>query len=321
MRNRGAGDRTKTIMKAGGNRSAGFTIVETMIVLVVSAALLATGMYFISGRQNKTQFMVAINDEKQFLEETINETANGYYPYTQAFTCTGKTDNSAALVVPASGPGQGRNNGCVFLGKAVAIGVGNTLTSMVIPVIGNQKSTTQDVTTFAQAHPVALGGGLNPSDTTQTLPDLSISSQQENGLVFQKANYTYVNQTVNPPTYTTYGGAGLAVFALVSDLSQYQQSNGNLVSASQRLDLLPFGGAESWARPASAAALTNLINGVTPPSTVGAFTLKDRPATSRLSRIDVCFTSGSTIQSGLITISGLGRLSVSLAIYNNKTCT
>jgi prepilin-type N-terminal cleavage/methylation domain-containing protein len=78
------GDTTKT-MATGGNQQQGFTIVETLIVLAVSAALLLVGMLFVSGRQNKTEFLVAINGEKQQMEQLINETANGFYPHSQDF--------------------------------------------------------------------------------------------------------------------------------------------------------------------------------------------------------------------------------------------
>lgn len=314
-------------MTAGGTRSAGFTIVETMIVLAVSSALLIVAYTFIGGRQNSTEFMVAINDEVQAIQQIINETANGYYPNGQSLSCSGKTDGTAPNIATAAGPGQGSNVGCIFLGKILTFGATNPPATMTVyPVVGNQQylngATLQDVESFTQARPVALGGGQSPFDPTVTLPDLSLTTQLENGLTFvpasagatQGSGYTYVD--------TGFSAAqSMATFAIADNLTQYSVSGGNLNTASQRLELYVIASAQGWGRFPSVAAMDNKLNGVSPPSTVASSPLADRYGTHFLKQVDLCFASGGTNQSGKITVTGLGQLSVSLTIYNDKTCT
>jgi type II secretory pathway pseudopilin PulG len=45
-----------------GNIPFGFTIIETMIFLAVSGALLASSLLLVSGSQNKSQFNNAVRD-------------------------------------------------------------------------------------------------------------------------------------------------------------------------------------------------------------------------------------------------------------------
>lgn len=288
-----------------GHRQHGFTIVETMIVLGVSAALVSTAMLYVGGRQNRTQFTVAINDEKQFIEETINETANGYYPHATTFDCAGSTGARPAFSnIGTSTKQQGANSGCTFLGKVMVFGADSFSNVAIYPIVGNQKTAganARDVQSFAEALPVVLG-----PPGTATLPNFSTTRVLENGLSLVSATYA--------GSYTNH--LGILVFA--DDLSQYSTSAGNLNTAADRLDLFTYPQATvlslgtSATTPAISTALVNdPVNGMN----VSA------PQTPGVSKIDLCFASGGTNQSGKITISGAGQLSVSLTIWSTKTCT
>jgi type II secretory pathway pseudopilin PulG len=146
------------------HRSAGFTIVETIIVLAVSSLLATSVMLLVNGRQNKTMFQVASNDLKQQLEQIINETASGYYPTNDDFTCSGSTGNHP--VITAVNQQQGKNDSCIFLGKALAFNIGDSSSGLgpaayiVYPLIGNRTAntggTSTDVSSYDDAMPIAL---------------------------------------------------------------------------------------------------------------------------------------------------------------------
>jgi type II secretory pathway pseudopilin PulG len=306
----GRGYRTKIIMGTGGKRSAGFTIVETMIVLGVSAALLTVGLLYVNGRQNKTQFMVAINGEKQVIEQTINETANGFYPKLNGkdFTCLGSAGAQPTFNLAGTSL-QGTNSGCTFLGKVLTIGVdGDGSKTVIYPLVGNQKTTgasARDVQSFAEALPVVMGP---TNSATPAWQDLGVTTSLDNGLKLLNTKYTFLNGT----TYTPL----VAVLVIADNLSQYAPNSSNgLNSSAQKLDLFTYPSASVLslglsAYPSSKTLVdTSNAAGNYPPS--GA---------SGVSKVDLCFVSGSTNQSGIITVSGLGQLSVTLSIKNNKTC-
>ena len=62
-----------------GLKSRGFTIVEVLIFLAVSSALMVSAFTLISGSQNKAAFTVGINDVQQQINAVINNVSNGYY--------------------------------------------------------------------------------------------------------------------------------------------------------------------------------------------------------------------------------------------------
>jgi type II secretory pathway pseudopilin PulG len=302
----GPGDTTKIIMGTGGDRSAGFTIVETMIVLAVSAALAIMSLVYVAGRQNRTQFTVAVTGEKQYIEQTINETLNGFYPHTHKFTCNGSRSAAAPTFsgIDSAATVQGGNSGCTFLGKALAFGAGNSSTVAVYPLIGNQQfttgGTTRDVESFTEAAPVTLGPG------SASLPDLSTSTQLDNGLTLSKATYTYTDSTS-----TSYNYLGLLVLAY--DLSQYSVDSGNnLGSAAQRLDLFTY--------PASGVLSLGSSSNPTSTALVAAMNTKVPVTSPGLKSVTLCFTSGGSKQLGLVTIAGQGALSVTEQIQETTTC-
>src|ERR1700761_7227045 len=116
-----------TDMKRGGHRTAtaGFTIIEVLIVLAISSALLISAAALISGRQAKTEFMTGINNTQQQIQQIINETASGYYPNAGNFTCTGSLVGGVVSFSNAASQ-QGTNAGCIFMGKAIQFGLGSS---------------------------------------------------------------------------------------------------------------------------------------------------------------------------------------------------
>lgn len=251
-------------MKQGGNRqrASGFTIVEVLIVLAVTGLLFVSAVAYISGRQDKTEFMTAINGAQQQFQQLINETQSGYYGSTN-FSCHGNKNGTAPTI-----NGRDSNTGCIFLGRVISDS-GSGL--VVYPVIGNQqfnnRGVLQQVSTLAQAAPTP-----GPASTYTPLV-------LDNGLSVGSV------MSVVAGSMTPAGAMGI-----ITSLANYTGSNcnGGLCSGAQQFRLYSI-------------------------NTQGVFTPVDS--------MQLCLASGTTNQSGLISISGQGSLSVTLSISEgNKTC-
>ncbi|OGL30763.1 hypothetical protein A3F37_04050 [Candidatus Saccharibacteria bacterium RIFCSPHIGHO2_12_FULL_41_12] len=138
---------------SGGTR--GYTIVEVMIFLVVSAGLLVSVLGVISGQQQKTRFQTGVRDFESQLQDTINDVETGYYPNT------------------AGNAGEGgdlKAGDKIFIGKGIQFyknSSTNELTSwreMVISgntTIPDPPGEPKDVTTLSEATPTASGSSVS----------------------------------------------------------------------------------------------------------------------------------------------------------------
>lgn len=100
---------------------AGFTIVETMIVIAITGVLFVAIVGTISARQNKVQFNQSINKIKGEIEAVINEVQSGRYPDSADYSCV-----VSGAVLDFNGPAveQGTNQQCLALGKVMQFGNG-----------------------------------------------------------------------------------------------------------------------------------------------------------------------------------------------------
>ncbi len=104
-------------------RSAGFTIIEVMIVLAVSGGMLSAAAVMISGQQERAQFSTSVREVENKLVDIFNDVETGYYPNNGSINCrvvSGESDaNARPSLVAGPGPEQGTNQDCLFLGKAI----------------------------------------------------------------------------------------------------------------------------------------------------------------------------------------------------------
>jgi type II secretory pathway pseudopilin PulG len=266
----------------GGKKPRGFTVIETLLVLAVSGGLFVVVAITLSGRQARTQFTQSVQEVQSQIQQVINDVGSGFYPSNSTFSC------SATLTGPSISSGsteQGGNGGCIFLGKAIQFGVNGTDPEQfkVITIAGLQRTPAGDeVTTYAEAHPKAVASGVDLTDTKNLLYGLTAGSMR-------------------------YGASSTDVgtVAFVNSLASY--SSGSIVSGSQQVKVIPISGSALGQTQAQAAGKIddNLASSTVDPS----------------GGIKICFVSGTTDQSGLVTIGSNGRqLSVTLDIKGNKTC-
>ncbi len=97
---------------------AGYTIVEVMIFLAVSGGLLTSVMTIISGQQQKTQFTTGVREFESKIQDIISDVETGYFPSGNDVKCADPTPSGDLVITPVATE-QGKNQDCVFLGKAV----------------------------------------------------------------------------------------------------------------------------------------------------------------------------------------------------------
>lgn len=97
----------------------GYTIIETMIFLVISVALFGTVVTTMTQQTNRNRFAQAVETFERDMRDLLNDVSTGTYPSTGAVSCTSGTGPGGR---PGFNPGiveQGSNTGCIFIGKVV----------------------------------------------------------------------------------------------------------------------------------------------------------------------------------------------------------
>ena len=265
-------------------KQRGFTIIEVLVVLAVTAAMFLLAVFSIDGKQNTAEFQQSINDIQSSLQQEIDEVSAGDYANTDNFTCNG---TSGTLIISKGVNQQGSNNGCIYLGKVLQFAVKGTSPQQFLSytVAGLQNNTG----TLASATPDVIAPGV--ATNKGAFPDASIPNELHYGL--------------NVVSMTS-GGHNIGAVAFISSLGSY--SGGQLVSGSQTLSLIPVYNSSLNATEGATVDAINTNLATSPVNPSGG--------------VLICFASGGTKQSGLITIGGGGQqLSITLKIYGDQTCT
>lgn len=287
-----------------GEQLTGFTIIEVMIVLAITGALLLVAILAVNGKQNTTEFIVAFQQAKLQINQTINEVNNGYYPAT-----------SATL--------EGSDIDHTFLGLALQFGVKGTDPEQIqqYTVIGNRLqnpgvANSPLASTYEQADTTLLV----PAGTLAGAP-LGTTQSLEDGLYTEAMYFTQHSGGSNVP---------IGAVAILSSLNA-SYSNGSLSSGTQQLFIVPLQGlAGNGLNQAVATdpppdsgtyqAIVNDLNGSSaiPDSSADYFTGGGESPSS----VVWCFASGTTNQSGSVYISnsGGGELLVQSNIHTGTTC-
>lgn len=134
----------------------GYTIVETLIVLAVSSALLFSAMILISGQQTKAEFLQGSRGAESRIRDVANDVINGNYD-ASGLSCT--VGASGPPTISVGGTNQGSNSGCAFIGKVMHFNSTDG-TYSVHSVAGRQFLGTSvgsgNVSNLAEAEPIDL---------------------------------------------------------------------------------------------------------------------------------------------------------------------
>jgi len=279
-------------------RSGGFTIIEVLIVMGVTAALFLAAALLIGGRQNQAAFDQAIRQVQSQVQQVINEVGAGYAPNTGAYQCTATATGPSLAAGSAT---QGTNSGCIFLGRVMQFKVSGTNPEQFVTysVAGLKQvwNTSNETSSLAEAKPVLVAPGI--THQTANYPNTGVAESLQNGLSAVRMWYNN-------------GAADVEVgaVAFVSSLAQY--SGSNIVSGAGQVNVVPLNSTVLNATRATVVEAANSDGGnvlVTSPS-------------NPVNGLNICFASGGTRQYGIIKIGGNSReLSVTLTIKDKTSTT
>lgn len=291
----------------GGSARGGFTIVETMIVLAVTGLLFLVAVLAVSGKQNPTEFHQAVNDIQSQLQQIIGQVSSGDYETSGNLQCIPGTHP----IISSVGSQEGSNTGCILLGKVVQFGEsGNPQNYIVYTIAGlrENSATGKLCTDLSCAVPLAIAPGSMP--TNSTFPDASATSFLENGLTV--VCMRYFNSTPGSPVCSPSGGGQpIGAVGFITTLGQYGSDN-QLQSGSLQIQLVPVD------NTVLGMVKTNAVDAIDSQSNGLAGSVPN-PSNGVL----ICFASGTTNQSALVTIGGSGGSnvdSVTTAISSGKQC-
>lgn len=193
---------------------AGYTILETMIFLVVSAALFVSAMSLVNGRQGRTEFSTGVREFESLLQDISNDISDGYFTNSATgghLICQNVTASDLYLGLSVD-DNQGANAGCIVIGKAIQFGPqGQSQDKFrLITLFGRQfidaspnQGDVQNInnTRGSGVYPAAPGTKAGYTDTPDTSELMSIKG----GVTVECVLYNnYSNQDFNPTTPVTY---------------------------------------------------------------------------------------------------------------------
>lgn len=159
--------------RGAGRLLGGYTLIEVLIFLSVSGALLLAAMNLITGRQDRVRFSQAVVSLEQQFADTFNDVSTGYFPSNSDFGCTTNGYNVNLSASPSNAEEQGTNEGCIFAGKLLHFYAGQADTEYRIYTLVGKRG----AKTLGEAQIKLLGNTVgNPGvvDIKRTDSDLQL---------------------------------------------------------------------------------------------------------------------------------------------------
>jgi prepilin-type N-terminal cleavage/methylation domain-containing protein len=277
-------------MRGGKTGSRGFTLIEVIIVLTIMSLLLASSILLIYNRQNAATFDTSIRALNASMTSQINNLINGRNNLSTPFMCSDASTSNPVTIVPG-GSSIGTNSGCVYVGVALNFQdpssaqrnqfvsyslVGRQCAVNSKPPFCPSPTILAPPNILNDIKPVALATGTLLSNNN--IPDNSQWHIMGGGLVFN--NIT-----------SSCGANSSYTIAFISNPSN-----------NQKVDLYAICGSPLGSSMPDYAAVNDIDNNL-------------KNVDSVESKVQICFSSGTTNQSGLITIYyGSGQLQSNLTI-------
>ena len=278
-------------MKRVGD-SRGFTIVETLIFLAVSGALLVGAMLMLSGQQGRTEFRQAVGDTQGRIDDVANDVATGYYsvvPNIQCFSGGSPAVPSFNVVI---GKEKGTSSACTFVGRVIQFGV-----------------VTADKTNTYTAAGFRLVGGAAPTSLGQSMPTVSTRTDmiESNTLLSGLKVYSAFYQDVVGGTKTPISGV-----AIVSRLGG---GGGAPVPGTSAIDIVPLPGAINAAQAAFITAANDKLRCVDLASCAAGTVAVKNPRGG----ISVCFDSGGSRQHAILRFGVDGTVATVVTVRDGQS--
>ncbi len=173
--------------------NAGYTVLEVMIVLVVSAALFIGVAGLFSNRQKEVEFTQAVRGFEAKVQNMLSEVANGYYP--NGYHCSPGASDKPLVTGAREDPGSQED--CIFIGKVWISGTTNsqimTVLSTRLDASGNeienldlsrirQVNRDDTVDTFKNNYGLRITKVVNLADTTMSVANFGFFAKPSGGI-------------------------------------------------------------------------------------------------------------------------------------------
>ena len=150
-------------------RQKGYTILEVLIFIAVSSAMLMMAVAAFSGRQADVEFTQAVRDLESRIQDTINDVSTGYFFNSGKYTCTA---GASGVTVVESGLSdkQGESDDCLFIGKAIQFAPSSGNNQMTaFTIVGARKiysgaNAGADVSSVAESKPAVVDGATQTTN-------------------------------------------------------------------------------------------------------------------------------------------------------------
>lgn len=103
-------------------KEGGYTLLELIIVLTITVALLSSALLLFRQRIPRTQFETAVNELSVQLTDTANQVSSGYYPNAAGLECN-VFGSAPAVLNDMGSTEQGSNEDCLYIGQAIQFGL------------------------------------------------------------------------------------------------------------------------------------------------------------------------------------------------------
>jgi prepilin-type N-terminal cleavage/methylation domain-containing protein len=283
-------------MYGGKNKQPlGYTILEVMIVLAISAVMFLIAASFINGKQETTSFDSGVNDMQSVIQNTIEQVTDGQYSDEPIDCNTPPGPNEPVSVNGGADPAttQGSNPACVFLGKFIHYPVGGDQYE-IQSIVGQRVDPTTGiaVTEFSDTAAAVVKSLNTTQDNPQTLTIKSVTAY----LTSTNAQGGVTTAKLNPAT---------ASIGFLQSLGSLQTTDSTLLqSGSQDIELYAYSGTSEVPTGVDLSGPNEIV-----------------PITSA----DICVSDGTryadvTLGPDSTSSSGSGQLSVNVKLDGTSTC-
>ena len=237
------------------NARGGYTIVEVLIVLVVSLVVFFAAVTVFSGKQGKTEFAQAMRDVESQIQAAINDVRVSTYPDASNYICAIDPLSQRPRLTSGTS-GTGTNTACIFLGKAIHLipNTGSTPDGLkVYTVLGNRTKigSNEAITNFDEvnAEPI-MGLGGNPDLTesyniifgirTLSAREDSSSGQDTYLMGFYNSLHSTASAAEGSQTLKTIGYVGVRNYSAPGQVQTSIRGVGPAIEANSKIWTICF---------------------------------------------------------------------------------
>jgi hypothetical protein len=214
----------------------GYTILEVLIFIAVSALIFVAAIVAIGGRQNQVQFAQGVREFEAKIQDTLNDVTTGYFASNPTIKCQIVGGNVSFDFTSTNVEKLGGNNSCLFVGKVMQVlpaGANGDVTLVIYNLAGKRYLDTANsviADTITEVGPKMV--------STTTVGEVDSAEEYVTRFGIKITKLTEVTSVVPAPIFGAFaimsklGGGGVS-----ANNSQAQQVNvGTILGSTSGLD-------------------------------------------------------------------------------------